>query len=199
MVEEQVKKLPCLLLQPQSNLILIGSLCILFNPLHLKKSSYILRHLVLFAACKYSSVIYHASTESKEKISNLIIDNIINTASESIGIRYKAAGTTKSGYDCSGLVYSTFRSHNMKLSRSSYEQSKKGIDLGQNLKYAKKGDLIFFKTNKRSQINHIGNITEVEDNDIKFIHATKSKGGIISSMSQNYYQKTFIQLDRVLK
>jgi cell wall-associated NlpC family hydrolase len=41
---------------------------------------------------------------------------------------------------------------------------------------AKIGDLIFFKTNRRSKINHVGIVTEVLDNDIKFIHASTSKG-----------------------
>jgi cell wall-associated NlpC family hydrolase len=37
---------------------------------------------------------------------NQIITEIVNTASENIGVQYKTAGTTKAGYDCSGLVYS---------------------------------------------------------------------------------------------
>ncbi len=114
-------------------------------------------------------------------------------------MRYKTAGTTKSGYDCSGLVYSTFGLYDIKLPRASYEQAKIGIELGQNLKKARKGDLIFFRTNKRASINHVGIITTVEDDDIKFIHSSTSKGVIISSMKEPYYQKAFVQLNRVLK
>jgi cell wall-associated NlpC family hydrolase len=165
----------------------------------MKKSFYIFALFVLFASCKSSSVIPRSSAEHKKESSGRIIDNIIETATENIGVRYKTAGTTKSGYDCSGLVYSTFGLYDIQLPRSSYEQSKIGIDLGQNLKKAKKGDLLFFKTNKRSQINHVGIVTDVEDDDIKFIHASTSKGVIISSMSQSYYQKTFVQLNRILK
>jgi cell wall-associated NlpC family hydrolase len=165
----------------------------------MKKSFYIFALFVLFASCKSSSVITRSSAEHKKESSGCIIDNIIETATENIGVRYKTAGTTKSGYDCSGLVYSTFGLYDIQLPRSSYEQSKIGIDLGQNLKKAKKGDLLFFKTNKRSEINHVGIVTNVEDDDIKFIHASTSKGVIISSMSQSYYQKTFVQLNRILK
>ena len=165
----------------------------------MKKSFYILSLIALFASCKSSSVITGSSAENKKESANQIIDEIISTASENIGVRYKTAGTTKSGYDCSGLVYSSFGQYDVKLPRSSYEQSKIGIELGQNLKKAKKGDLIFFKTNRRSQINHVGIITEVDDDDIKFIHASTSKGVIISSMREPYYQNTFVQLNRVLK
>lgn len=165
----------------------------------MKKSFYILSLIVLFASCKSSSVVTRSSTENKKENTDQIIDKIISSATENIGVRYKTGGTTKSGYDCSGLVYSTFGISDIKLPRSSYEQSKIGIELGQNLKKAKKGDLIFFKTNKRSQINHVGIVTEVEDDEIKFIHASTSKGVIISSMSQTYYQNTFVQLNRILR
>lgn len=165
----------------------------------MKKSLYILSLLVLFASCKSSSTVTRSSADSKKENSSQIIDEIIRSASENIGIRYKTAGTTEAGYDCSGLVYSTFGLYDIDLPRSSYEQSKTGTELGQNLKKAKKGDLIFFKTNRRSQINHVGIITEVENDDIKFIHASTSKGVIISSMREPYYQNTFVQVNRVLK
>jgi cell wall-associated NlpC family hydrolase len=62
---------------------------------------------------------------------------------------------------------------------------------------AKIGDLIFFKTNRRSKINHVGIVTEVLDNDIKFIHASTSKGYYL------FYDWTlsnsFVQLNRILK
>lgn len=165
----------------------------------MKKPFYILSLIILFASCKSSSVVNRSPSDNKKENSNQTSDKIIQSASENIGVRYKTAGTTKAGYDCSGLVYSTFGLYDISLPRSSYEQSKIGIELGQNLKKAKKGDLIFFKTNRRSQINHVGIITEVEDDDIKFIHASTSKGVIISSMKEPYYQNTFVQLNRVLK
>jgi cell wall-associated NlpC family hydrolase len=144
-------------------------------------------------------VITSSSAENNKESANQIITEIVNTASENLGVQYKTAGTTKAGYDCSGLVYSSFGHNNVKLPRTSYEQSKTGIQLDQNLKKAKIGDLIFFKTNRRSKINHVGIVTEVLDNDIKFIHASTSKGVIISSMTEPYYQNSFVQLNRILK
>jgi hypothetical protein len=41
--------------------------------------------------------------------------------------------------------------------------------------------LYFFKTNGRSQINHVGMVVEVCEGEIKFIHSSVSNGVIISS------------------
>ena len=165
----------------------------------MKKSLYILSLIVLFASCKSSSVSTSSSADKKNESTSYTVDKIISSASENIGVRYKTAGTTKSGYDCSGLVYSTFGLYDIQLPRASYEQAKVGIELGQNLKKARKGDLIFFRTNKRAHINHVGIITTVEEDNIRFIHASTSKGVIISSMKEPYYQNAFVQLNRVLK
>lgn len=163
----------------------------------MKKSFYILSLIVLFASCKSTSVLTRSSAENKKENTNKVIDKIISSASENLGIPYKAAGVTKSGFDCSGLVYSTFGLYDIKLPRTSFEQSKTGIALGQNLKNAQKGDLIFFKTNKRYHINHVGIVTEVDKGEVQFIHASTSKGVIISSTKEPYYKNTFVQLNRI--
>ena len=164
----------------------------------MKSILYFIFFILLFASCKSSSVLT-SKTERKENKENLkLADNIIYSASENLGVRYKTAGTTKNGYDCSGLVLSTFSKYDISLARTSYNQARQGIILGKNLNLAKKGDLIFFKTNGRSQINHVGIVTEVKDEEVLFIHTSTSKGVIISSTKEPYYQKTFVQLNRIL-
>ena len=63
---------------------------------------------------------------------------------------------------------------------------------------ARKGDLIFIATGGSSKINHVGLITEVSENDIKFVHSSTSLGVIISSVTENYYDKRFVQINRVI-
>jgi cell wall-associated NlpC family hydrolase len=63
---------------------------------------------------------------------------------------------------------------------------------------AQKGDLIFFTTNGRGNVNHVGMITEIIDDEIKFIHSSVQSGVIISSTKEPYYAKRFIQINRVL-
>ena len=172
----------------------------------MKQLLYILLLLVMFASCKPSSAILtskektpKASIDLSSRKTDNLIDEIVKSASKNIGVKYKTAGATASGYDCSGLVYFTFGLFDINLPRTSIDQSKTGIDLGKNTDKAKKGDLIFFKTNNRSQINHVGIVTEVTGEEIIFIHASTSKGVILSSTKQPYYKKTFAQLNRILE
>ncbi|SEN50273.1 NlpC/P60 family protein [Flavobacterium sp. CF108] len=150
---------------------------------------------IVLVSCKSTSTAVSKNEPKKENRS--IVKNLIETATDNIGVKYKAGGTTKSGFDCSGLVYNTFESENIKLPRSSFEQAKIGKVIP--LNDAKKGDLIFFKTNKSKQINHVGLITEVNSDEIKFIHSSTSKGVIISSTKEAYYKNSFEQVNRVIE
>lgn len=125
------------------------------------------------------------------------IDQLISTASENIGVRYRIGGTTKEGFDCSGLMCSTFGAFDIQLPRTSLEQSRLGVVV--NAEDAQKGDLIFFKTNGRSRINHVGMVVEVCDGEIKFIHASVGGGVVISSVKEKYYEKKLTQINRVLQ
>ncbi|UUF15955.1 MULTISPECIES: C40 family peptidase [Flavobacterium] len=150
---------------------------------------------IVLVSCKSTSTAVSKNESKKENRS--VVKNLIETATDNIGVKYKAGGTTKSGFDCSGLVYTTFESENIKLPRSSFEQAKIGKVIP--LNDAKKGDLIFFKTNKSKQINHVGLITEVNSDEIKFIHSSTSKGVIISSTKEAYYKNSFEQVNRVIE
>lgn len=126
-----------------------------------------------------------------------LAERLIQTASENIGSRYHTGGTSKDGFDCSGLMCNTFSTFDIKLPRSSHEQAGYGTKINAN--EARKGDLIFFKTNGRSQINHVGMVVEVLDGgEIKFIHASVQSGVIISSTKEPYYERNFVQVNRVL-
>ncbi|MDA6071124.1 C40 family peptidase [Flavobacterium sp. AC] len=160
------------------------------------KKIYILLLLsVLFASCKSTSTA--VSKKESKKENKYVVNNLISKATDNIGVRYKAGGTTRNGYDCSGLVYTTFESENIKLPRPSYEQAK----VGKIIKFsdAQKGDLIFFKTNRSKQINHVGLIVEVNSTEIKFVHSSTSKGVIISSTKEAYYQNSYVQINRVIE
>lgn len=122
---------------------------------------------------------------------------LIAKASENIGVRYRSGGTSKDGFDCSGLMIDTFSTYDIKLPRSSNEMSRFGNYV--NVSDAQKGDLIFFTTNGRGSVNHVGMITEVIDGEIKFIHSSVHAGVIISSNKEAYYAKRFVKINRVLE
>lgn len=190
----------------------------------MKKSLLILLILVSFSSCRSSksaknnrnrdrieikadaevATDYHiepkesAKKSSKDKSSpKSKADQIIDYALEFEGTRYKWGGTTKSGMDCSGLVFESFRSHDILLPRISRDMAKKGEKIS--LKKVNLGDLLFFKTGgRRNAINHVGLIVAIRNNDIEFIHATSSKGVIISHLNESYWQNAFEEARRIL-
>ncbi len=129
--------------------------------------------------------------------SSYLVKQLINTASDNLGAKYKAGGTTPEGFDCSGLMFSTFKKFDITLPRSSVDMAKIGRILNEN--DIRKGDLIFFRTNGKSVINHVGMVTEVTDDEIKFVHSSTQKGVIISSTKEPYYGKNFAQANRILE
>ncbi len=125
-----------------------------------------------------------------------LVKQLINSASDNLGIGYRGGGTTKSGFDCSGLIYSTFRKFDITLPRSSHEMATIGTPV--ELSNAKKGDLIFFINRGQKRINHVGMVVEVSASEIKFIHSSTQSGVIISSTKEPYYLRTFAQINRIL-
>ncbi len=136
------------------------------------------------------------NTEEVESAEPAEIQVLIDTASKNLGTRYRSGGTTFSGFDCSGLIFSAFKEIDFTLPRSSNQQAKIGTKVQKS--QAQKGDLIFFATNGRGTINHVGMITEIIGDEIKFIHSSVQLGVIVSSIKEAYYSKRFKQINRVL-
>lgn len=135
-------------------------------------------------------------TKKSKKSARKLNYDIVDFATENLGVKYRFGGTTKAGMDCSGLVFSTFNNFNIALPRTSNAMATQGEKIS--TKKAQVGDLIFFKTNGSRTINHVGIITEISNNEIKFIHSSTQKGVIISSTAEPYYDKTFVQINRVI-
>jgi len=143
-----------------------------------------------------NSIVFKSKDDEKESIKTKA-EYIIDYAKNFEGVRYKWGGTTASGMDCSGLIFESFRVHDIILPRISRDMAKKGNKI--KLKKVLKGDLLFFKTgNRRNSINHVGLIVDIRDNDIKFIHATTSNGVIISGLNETYWLKAFYEARRIL-
>jgi len=123
-------------------------------------------------------------------------DKIINTALTFSGTRYKYGGTTKKGMDCSGLLYVAFGEHDISLPRVSYNMAEKGKRI--KVKNVEKGDLLFFKTSRTGKrINHVGMVVATDD-EIKFIHSSSSRGVIVSSLREGYWNAAFVKANRIL-
>ena len=95
------------------------------------------------------------------------------------------------------MVITVFDAQDVKLPRRSAEQATKGkkIDVSD----AKPGDLLFFSTAKSGEISHVGIVREIKNKgEITFIHASTTKGVIISSLNEKYWNKAFLFARRVL-
>ncbi|MDE6050043.1 MAG: C40 family peptidase [Paramuribaculum sp.] len=118
---------------------------------------------------------------------------LLNEANGWLGTPYKYGGNSKSGVDCSGMVCMVFNNAlSIKLPRSSAQQGEwctkiKKSDL-------LPGDLLFFTTRSGSSaISHVG----MYIGNGNMIHASTSKGVIVSSLSEDYYVKTYHSSGRV--
>jgi lipoprotein Spr len=61
-----------------------------------------------------------------------------------------------------------------------------------------KGDLLFFNTSG-SRISHVGIVHDITpEGEIKFIHASTSKGVIVSSLNERYWGARYRFAKRIL-
>ena len=129
-------------------------------------------------------------------IRQAIKDDVEVTAKSLLGKPYVWGATGPNKFDCSGFTQKVFSKVGIQLPRNSRSQAKVGqyIDL-HNLK---RGDMVFFATNKKrpGYITHVG----IYLSDGKFIHA--SSGGkrvMISSLKEsNYYKHHFVLGRRII-
>lgn len=111
-----------------------------------------------------------------------------------LGTPYKHGGQSKKGTDCSGFTSQVFKKvYKKHLERSSEDQAKKNTN-NVSKRHLKTGDLVFFKTTPKSKkITHVGIFLR----NNHFIHASTSKGVIVSNLNEDYYKKNWVKGGRV--
>ncbi|WP_432432088.1 C40 family peptidase [Chryseobacterium scophthalmum] len=125
------------------------------------------------------------------------IKSLLKDAETYLGTPYKFGGNTSSGFDCSGFTVKVFQDNNFSLPRRSSDQADAGKSI--DIKTVKPGDLLFFATSGGSRVSHVGIVHTIEnDGEIKFIHASTSKGVIISSLNEKYWNKAYLHAQRIL-
>ncbi|AIV05551.1 putative endopeptidase HI_1314 [Vibrio harveyi] len=146
---------------------------------------------VLLSACS-SGPDPETQVNASLPVNQLLSDNqdLYQFYNEWEGTPYRLGGTKKSGIDCSAFVQKAFvEAYKMSLPRTTRQQSKQGVEMSWS--DAQQGDLVFFKT-KRSTY-HVG----IYLGNKQFMHASTSKGVIISRIDNPYWASKFWQVRRV--
>ncbi|WP_224485260.1 C40 family peptidase [Robertkochia aurantiaca] len=148
------------------------------------------------AAGDESSLPENKPEEPTDNTFNPLVNDIVRTAIDYTGVRYKFGGTTKKGMDCSGLIYVAFTKYEIPIQRASFQMAKQGDAIS--LEEVRKGDLLFFTTGKKNRINHVGLVVEVSQSEIRFIHSTSSRGVLVSSLDEGYWNYAFDHARRIM-
>lgn len=115
---------------------------------------------------------------------------LLKSADEWYGTRYRMGGTGKTGIDCSAFVQAVYLSaFGVNVPRTAYEQFKVVNHISAT--EMKEGDLVFFNTT--GGVSHVG----IYLRNNKFIHASVSRGVAVSDLFDPYYLRRFLGVGRV--
>jgi len=118
---------------------------------------------------------------------------LVQTASLYEGVRYRWAGMSSRGMDCSGLIARVLQAHGIRAPHNSSQLYSLGRAVS---RYdLQPGDLLFFSTRRRG-IGHVG----LYIGDGKFIHASSGAGRVITtSIDDPYYARRYVGARRLGK
>lgn len=130
---------------------------------------------------------------SPPKKSDGVLAALYQQHSEWRGTPYRLGGYNRSGIDCSGFVALTMADlFAVSLPRTTLQQSK--LTPKVSASQLQTGDLVFFKIPGQGKTYHVGIYLEQG----RFLHASTSRGVMISALTLDYWSRNFWQAVRVL-
>ncbi len=132
-----------------------------------------------------------SSSKLSRNAASPMVAALIDEAESHIGTAYCSGGATSDCFDCSGFVTTCFTAIGITLPRTSRDIA--GIGVTVQRSGLQPGDVVAFRTSGRD-INHVGIMIDAE----RFIHASSSKGVIVSALSETYWKRSYVGARRVL-
>ncbi|MFD2369180.1 C40 family peptidase [Brevibacillus sp. GCM10020057] len=105
---------------------------------------------------------------------------LTDVVSDLYGVPYKASGTSKKGFDCSGFTRYVFDALGVDLPHNSAAQFNLGTPVAK--ADLQPGDLVFFQTNGQS-ISHVG----IYIGNGTFVHSESGRGVVNTKLNDPYY------------
>lgn len=128
---------------------------------------------------------------ARNSTANPVVRSMLMEAETWMGTTYRYGGTGRDGIDCSAFVREVVAVAGVHLPRRSVDQASEGAAVLRSSIRA--GDLVFFNTNG-SGVSHVGLAIDAT----RFVHASTSRGVIVSSLDDRYYADRFLFGRRIL-
>ena len=131
---------------------------------------------------KHQEILLNGTFSQKKTVE--LQNQLLQTYSNWKGTKYSLGGDSENGIDCSALTRRVYREvYGYELPRRTVQQVKVGAHVSK--EDLKPGDIVFFRPEEKN--NH----TAVYLGDTLFINASSSKGVVISTLENTYWNKYF--------
>ncbi|MFN0204161.1 MAG: C40 family peptidase [Bacteroidia bacterium] len=135
------------------------------------------------------TIIDNTSTDNVIKIDFQHFEHITLYAQVFQGIPYRWGGASEEGgFDCSGFICYLLDVFGYQVPHSAAAISNLGTSV--TFDNLQKGDMVFFQTNKRKRISHMGMVIDTDGGKTKVIHASSSRGIVIEDLKTSTYLRT---------
>lgn len=114
---------------------------------------------------------------------------VARTATSLVGSPYRFGGDGPEGFDCSGLVYYSYRAAGLSVPRTSAQQFRAATPV--DIDDARPGDLLFFRYGRK--VSHVG----IYLGNRRFVHAPSTGGRVaVKSLRERHYRERFVGAGR---
>lgn len=160
----------------------------------MKKTGWLRQGLAVILVCLVYLSVPAVSAAEENQVTNTkgtIAASVVNTALSYRGVPYVWGGSSPRGFDCSGFVMHVYQKNGIKLPRTADAQFAFGRKL--NSAEVRPGDVVFFQTYTYGA-SHCG----IYLGQGQFVHASSSKGVMVSRLSENYWRIRYLGARRMM-